>query len=70
VSVNIPFWIDVVTNGKLVATKDFQGAHDCDAPHKIVEYDLTAAQPLVLQVSGATTATVLLTLTASPAAKP
>jgi hypothetical protein len=70
VAVDVPFWIDVVADGRLVATKDFQGAHGCDAPHKIVEYELAAAQPLVLQVSGSTNAVVRLTVTASPAAHP
>jgi hypothetical protein len=70
VSVDVPFWIDVVADGKLVATKDFQGQQSCDAPHKIVEYELTAAQPFVLQVSGSTKPTVRLTVTRSPAPKP
>jgi hypothetical protein len=70
VSVDVPFWIDVVAAGKLVATKDFQGQQTCDAPHKIVEYELTAAQPLVLQVSGSTKAVVRLTVTQSTAPKP
>jgi hypothetical protein len=70
VSVDVPFWIDVVADGKLVATKDFQGQHGCDAPHKIVEYELPASQPFVLQVSGSTKAVVRLTITQSPAPKP
>lgn len=70
VSVDVPFWIDVVAGGKLVATKDFQGQQSCDAPHKIVEYELTAAQPLALQVSGSTKETVRLTVTPSPSAIP
>ena len=70
VSVDVPFWIDVVADGKLVATKDFQGQHGCDAPHKIVEYELAASQPFVLQVSGSTKPVVRLTVTQSPAPKP
>jgi len=70
VSVDVPFWIDVVADGKLVATKDFQGLHGCDAPHKIVEYELAAAQPLLLQVSGSTAPTVRLTVTRSPHPQP
>jgi hypothetical protein len=71
VSVDVPFWIDVVAGGKLVATKDFQGQPSCDAPHKIVEYELLApVQPFVLQVSGSTKATVRLTVTQSPPPKP
>jgi hypothetical protein len=70
VSVDVPFWIDVVADGKLVGTKDFQGQRGCDAPHKIVEYELAASQPFVLQVSGSTKAMVRLTVTRSPAPKP
>jgi hypothetical protein len=69
VSVDVPFWIDVIVGGKLTTTKDFQGQQGCDAPHKIVEYDLTDSQPLVLQVSGATKAAVRLTITRSPGPK-
>ncbi len=69
VSVDVPFWIDVVANGKLAATRDFQGQRSCDAPHKIVEFDLSDARQFVLQVSGATQATVRLTVTQAPAPK-
>jgi hypothetical protein len=69
VSVDVPFWIDVVANGKLAATRDFQGQAGCDAPHKIVEFDLSDATHFVLQVSGATKATVRLTVTQAPAPK-
>jgi hypothetical protein len=70
VSVDVPFWIDVVADGKLVATKDFQGQQGCDEPHKIVEFDLAAAHQFVLQVSGSTKASVRLTVTESPGPKP
>jgi hypothetical protein len=70
VSVDVPFWIDVVAGGKPVATKDFQGQHACDAPHKIVEFELTAAQPLVLQLSGSTKSVVRLTVTQSSVPNP
>jgi hypothetical protein len=69
IAVDLPFWIDVVSNGALVAAKDFQGQHGCGAPHKIVEFDLAGAQPLVLQLSNAASDTVLLTVTASPPRK-
>ncbi|MDT7812418.1 MAG: hypothetical protein QOJ42_2334 [Acidobacteriaceae bacterium] len=69
VALPLPFWIDVVADGKFVVTKDFQGQQGCAAPRKIVEYELTAAQPLVLQVSGSTAVAVRLTVTQSPAAK-
>ncbi|MDB6085659.1 MAG: hypothetical protein JWN43_3540 [Gammaproteobacteria bacterium] len=67
VSLDVPFWIDVVADGKLAATKDFQGQQSCDAPHKIVEFDLTGATHFVLQLSGSVKATVRLTVTRAPA---
>lgn len=67
VSVDAPFWIDVVADGKLAATKDFQGRHGCNAPHKIVEFDLTAAKQFVLQMSESASATVRLTVTRAAA---
>jgi hypothetical protein len=70
VSVDIPFWIDIVADAKLVTTKDFQGQRGCDAPHKIVEYELVTGGPFALQLSGATTPSVRLTITKSPAATP
>jgi hypothetical protein len=70
VAVDIPFWIDVVSNGALVAAKDFQGQHGCSAPHKIVEFELAGAQPFVVQLSGATANSVRLTITPSPTQKP
>jgi hypothetical protein len=67
IAVDLPFWIDVVSNGSLVAAKDFQGQHGCRAPHKIVEFELVGLRPFVLQFSSATNDSVLLTVTPSPA---
>jgi hypothetical protein len=69
IAVDLPFWIDVVSNGTLVSAEDFQGQHECSAPHKIVVFALSAAQPLVLQLSGAAQDSVRLTVTAAPARK-
>ncbi len=69
VSLDGPYWIDVAANGKLAATRDFQGQPNCDAPHKIVEFDLSDAKQFVLQVSGSTKAVVQLTVTRVPAPK-
>jgi hypothetical protein len=66
ISVDLPFWIDVVSDGALVKAADFQGQHDCAAPHKIVEFELTAAQSYVLQFSGAVGESVRVTITRSP----
>ena len=69
VSVDAQFWIDVVSKGSLVAAKDFQGQHDCSAPHKILEFDLAGNQPFVLQLSSATPDHIRLTITPTPARK-
>jgi hypothetical protein len=69
VSIDMPFWIDVVANGVLLPAKDFQGQHDCSAPHKIVEFELVGAQPFVLQFSGAATNSIGVTVTPVAARK-
>jgi hypothetical protein len=69
IALDLPSWIDVVSNDALVAAKDFQGQHACSAPHKIVEFDLDAAQSLVLQLSNASSESVLVTITLSPSRK-
>lgn len=63
ISVDLPLWIDVAAKGKLVPAKDYEGQQGCDAPHKIVEFDLDARQPLLLQFSGTPEASVRLTVT-------
>ena len=69
VALDLPFWIDVVANGKLATAVDFQGQRGCDAPHKIVEFDLDGAKQVVLQMSGADNAVVHLTVTQVPPPK-
>jgi hypothetical protein len=69
VAIDMPFWIDVVSNGALAAAKDFQGQHGCGAPHKIVEFELAGTHPLFLQLSNAAADSVRLTITATPARK-
>jgi hypothetical protein len=69
IALDAPFWVDVVSEGKLVHSKDFQGAPGCHAPHKIVEFDLSGAQPFMLQLSGATSTTVRVSITLAPAPK-
>ena len=69
VSIDMPFWIDMVSNGALIAAKDFQGQHDCRPPHKIVEFELVGTRPFFLQLSGAVPDSVRITITATPARK-
>jgi hypothetical protein len=67
VAIDAGFWIDVVSNHALLSATDFQGQHDCRAPHKIVQFEFTAMQPLILQLSGASADHILLTITPTPA---
>jgi hypothetical protein len=69
VAIDMPFWIDVVSNGALVAANDFQGQHGCSSPHKIVQFDLLGTRPFFLQLSNAAPDSVRLTVTATPARK-
>jgi len=69
IAVDLPFWIDVVSNGALLQPTDFQGQHACSAPHKIVQFELTGAQSFVLQFSNASQDNVLLTVTPTPPRK-
>jgi hypothetical protein len=68
-AIDMPFWIDVVSNGALVAAKDFQGQHGCSPPHKILEFELVGTRPFFLQLSNAAPDSVQLTITATPARK-
>jgi hypothetical protein len=63
VSIDAPFWIDVVAGGALLPPKDFQGQHGCSAPHKIVEFELPGARPLILQLSNAIQDEIRVTIT-------
>ncbi|HUI61291.1 MAG TPA: hypothetical protein VLX90_13770 [Steroidobacteraceae bacterium] len=65
ISLDLPFWIDVVADGKPIASKDFQGRPGCSAPHKIVEFILPANQDLVLQFSHGVSSHVRVAITAS-----
>jgi hypothetical protein len=63
ISLDRPFWIDVVADQQLIAAADFQGRPGCQKPHKIVLYSLPGGQDLVLQLSGAVGNRVRLTIT-------
>jgi hypothetical protein len=65
ISLDQPFWIDVVAGSQMLTSKDFQGVAGCNAPHKIVEFDLPAASDLLLQISAASAATLRLSVTRS-----
>jgi hypothetical protein len=69
IALGLPLWIDVVAKDTLVPAKDFQGQHDCSAPHKIVEFELANEQTLTLQLSSSAADSVRLTITPSPPRK-
>ena len=68
-AIDLPVWIDVVSNGTRVAAEDYQAQHGCRSPHKIVEFNLVGEGPFVLQLSNATNEHVLFTVTPSPPRK-
>jgi hypothetical protein len=68
-AMDVPSWIDVVADGALLKATDFQGQHECSAPHKIVEFELVGTRPFVLQLSNAGKDKILLTVTPAPARK-
>jgi hypothetical protein len=63
IAVDLPLWIDVAADGKLVAPSDYQGLHGCSAPRKIVQFKLDGPQHMLLQLSAADQAVVRLTVT-------
>jgi hypothetical protein len=65
VSVDQSVWIDIMADGKMIDSADFQGRPGCQAPHKIVQYSLPAGRELLLQLSGAPSAGIRLTITAT-----
>jgi molybdate transport system substrate-binding protein len=64
VAISSKHWIDIVDGTMLVSSRDFQGQHGCERPHKIVEYELPAGRDLILQFSGSTDAQVIVAITA------
>jgi hypothetical protein len=54
VSMDQGAWIDVVADGQMINSSNFQGRPGCTAPHKIVQFLLPAGHELLLQFSAAT----------------
>ena len=69
ISVDRPFWVDVVAGDELIHSVDFQGAAGCTAPHKVVQFMLPASRELVLQISGLPVEHAHVTITTAPAAQ-
>lgn len=64
-SVDVPAWVDVIAGGKPTPSQAFQGSHGCNAPHKIVEFDLPPGQT-VIQISASLPPRVRLAVTEAP----
>jgi hypothetical protein len=63
ISIDLPIWLDVAANGRLVPASDYEAEHGCDAPRKIVVFDLDNKRRLMLQLSGSSHAVVRLAVT-------
>ena len=46
-------WVDVIVDGKILDSVDHTGSHDCNAPHKVVVFDLPSHGDLILQFTDA-----------------
>lgn len=66
ISINRPFWVDVLADGAAIRARDFQGRPGCNAPHKIVEFVLPAATRLTLQFSGDAASTIRVAVSRPP----
>ena len=66
VSVDLPVWIDVVTQDSVLQPLDYQGQHACAAPRKVVVFALKGTKPFLLQFSGAAIGQLLVTITSVP----
>lgn len=66
VSLDQPAWVDVLSGSSPLTSQDFQAQHGCNAPHKIVEFALSAHEALLLQFSAAAEDSLIVTLTRAP----
>jgi hypothetical protein len=66
ISLDQPVWVDVIENGTMIPANDFQGRRGCDAPHKIVQFLLSAGSPIALQFSASNVPVVKVAVTPSP----
>ena len=58
-------WADIIQNGESVPSDDFTGASGCPGVRKSVKFTL-AADPFIVQISGAAKNKIALTLTRAP----
>jgi len=65
VAVGTPAWVDVVEDGRMIASAGHSRGADCSDVHKVVIFALQPGRHL-LQVSGNAGATTILLITAAP----
>lgn len=65
ISLSAGAWLDAVQDGKSLKTVAFSGATDCDGIRKVVKFDLRA-EPLVVQVSGVASDSIIMAITPAP----
>jgi hypothetical protein len=63
ISVDAPLWIDVAGGAILAPVLDYEGLHECNAPRKVVVFDLQAGTDWTLELSAADRAAVRLAVT-------
>ena len=63
VSLSRAAWVDVLVDNEPLISTSHSGSQNCKTLRKVVQFDVKAGQPLVLQLSGATDATVRLLVT-------
>jgi hypothetical protein len=69
VSGDSSFWIDAIAAGKILETKDYQGQKGCSSPQKIIEFELPATVPILLEFSSAESQEIRVSVTAAPLPK-
>lgn len=62
VSLSTNGWIDMAQGGALLPSKGFSGQQKCDVIHKSVRFELGGSGPVAVQITGAPTETVRVTL--------
>lgn len=62
ISISTGHWVDVVDGKRLIEATEYSGQHDCDRPHKVVQFELPAGRDLILQLSGSDSGSVLLAI--------
>lgn len=70
IALDQPAWVDVVTAGAELPSRDAQGRVGCSTPYKIVEFALPASKPLVLEFSASVTPSIRISVSRSPTQKP